>query len=366
MPSTQPNTVSGWGRVDLAQTLVPPSPRATWFTDNVGGVATGERMQYTLRIGEATAQAAATDSTPAPDATLRDVPLPADASLMAASQSVQNGGFERGVLTPWHVYGTAKTSTTARRTGAWGAMLGGQPNEQAQLIQQFTMPGDAKTVSLSFWYRSFTQETIANADRTCFGLWPQTGATPLVSRCLDFAKLGNRGWGQETYTLSAAEVDAVKGKALRMGIYIASNGAAASELWLDDIAVDVDATGTGQSAGSTPARVTLAWTDYPGQPTAAKALVNDLDLEGIAPNGTRYRGNSGVYGTTQRCMRGGQWDTCNNVEGIALPAVPGQYTVIVHGANVPQGGRQPFAVVATGDYAHITFRHTLLVPVARQ
>jgi hypothetical protein len=367
VPSTQPNTVSGWGRVDLAQTFVPPSPRATWFADNVGGVATNERAQYTLRIGEATAPTAATDSTPAPNATLRDVPLPADASLQAASQSLQNGGFERGVLTPWHTSNTqARLDTAARRTGAWGAVLGGRNDALDQILQQFPMPADAKTISLSFWYRSFTQERNANADQACFGLWPQFGQTPIAARCLDFTKLGNRGWGQETVTLTATEVAATQGNIVRMGMYVMSNGAATSELWLDDIAVNVDTTSAGQSAGSTPARVMLAWTDYPGQPTAAKALVNDLDLEVIAPNGTHYRGNSGVYGGTHHCMRGGQWDTCNNVEGVTLPAVPGKYTLIVHGANVAQGGRQPFAVVATGDYAHIAFEHTLLAPVAKQ
>ena len=45
-----------------------------------------------------------------------------------------------------------------------------------------------------------------------------------------------------------------------------------------------------------------------------------------------------------------KWDACNNVEGVIIPsASDGAYTVIVHGANVPQGGSQPFALVASGD-----------------
>jgi hypothetical protein len=96
-------------------------------------------------------------------------------------------------------------------------------------------------------------------------------------------------------------------------------------------------------------RVTLAWTDYPGQSPSAKNLVNDLDLEVIAPGGTHYYGNQGLYSGGQ-CLRGGKWDACNNVEGVIIPnATDGDYTVIVHGNNVPQGGAQPFAVVALGD-----------------
>ena len=97
-----------------------------------------------------------------------------------------------------------------------------------------------------------------------------------------------------------------------------------------------------------PFRVTLAWTDFPGEPAAAKALVNDLDLEVVAPDGTHSYGNQGVYGSGQ-CLRDGKWDQCNNVEGVIVPnAAYGTYTIIVHGINVPHGP-QPFALVAAGD-----------------
>jgi len=96
-------------------------------------------------------------------------------------------------------------------------------------------------------------------------------------------------------------------------------------------------------------RTTLTWTDYPGEPAAAKALVNDLDLEIIAPNGTHYYGNQGTY-TSGQCLRDGKWDACNNTEGIIIPqAAAGTYTIIVHGVQVAQGGRQPFALVASGN-----------------
>ena len=87
-----------------------------------------------------------------------------------------------------------------------------------------------------------------------------------------------------------------------------------------------------------PFRVILAWADYPGEPAAAKALVNDLDLEVVAPDGAHYYGNQGLYSGGQ-CLAGGKWDACNNVEGVIIPsASDGAYTIIVHGVNVPQGG----------------------------
>lgn len=103
-------------------------------------------------------------------------------------------------------------------------------------------------------------------------------------------------------------------------------------------------------AGPSQLRLTLIWTDYPGEPAAAKALVNDLDLELIGPDGTHYTGNQGVY-TSGQCLRAGKWDACNNSEGISIPqALPGIYKIVVHGTQVPQGGAQPFALVASGAF----------------
>ena len=79
-------------------------------------------------------------------------------------------------------------------------------------------------------------------------------------------------------------------------------------------------------------RVGLVWSDYPGEPGAGRVLVNDLDLEVIAPDGTHYYGNTGVYSGGDSCLRSGQWDQCNNAEVVFLPnAAPGTYTVLGSG-----------------------------------
>ena len=102
------------------------------------------------------------------------------------------------------------------------------------------------------------------------------------------------------------------------------------------------------AAGET-LRVTLAWTDYPGSPTAGRQLINDLDLEVIGPS-TSYYGNSGAYGTGDGCLRNDQWDQCNNVESVIVPsAAAGSYTVRVHAQNVPEGP-QPFALAASANF----------------
>lgn len=75
-----------------------------------------------------------------------------------------------------------------------------------------------------------------------------------------------------------------------------------------------------------PLDVQLAWTDYPGDASAACALVNDLDL--VVSNrttGACWDGNGVVGG-----------DRTNNVESVRIPlAEPGEYDIVVRGARVP-------------------------------
>ena len=105
-----------------------------------------------------------------------------------------------------------------------------------------------------------------------------------------------------------------------------------------------------------PLKITLAYTDVPGFPGAIPALVNDLDLEVVAPDGTLYRGNQ--FGAGESIPNAPTPDKLNNVEGVYLsqPA-PGDYTVRIRASKVVQDARddtptvidQDFALVSSGD-----------------
>ncbi|HXF10486.1 MAG TPA: S8 family serine peptidase, partial [Desulfuromonadaceae bacterium] len=106
-----------------------------------------------------------------------------------------------------------------------------------------------------------------------------------------------------------------------------------------------------------PLKITLAYTDVAGFPGAIPALVNDLDLEVIAPDGTLYRGNQFVG--NESVPNASSPDEINNVEGVYLPnPAPGDYLVRVRARNVAEDARldtaqvdQDFALVASGDLA---------------
>lgn len=94
--------------------------------------------------------------------------------------------------------------------------------------------------------------------------------------------------------------------------------------------------------GQEPLRVTLVYSDYPGSPAVAKALVNDLDLTVQDSSGHVFYPN----GRNER-------DEINNVENVDLTDLRAEtYVVRVRGTSVPLGSgeqsRQPFAVVISG------------------
>jgi subtilisin family serine protease len=342
IPSRRPNNVSGWGRVDLQAALDPPAPRKIWVTDNTAGLSTGQTATYRVTVGAGSATQEA-----------------ASVSPQATTQLVQNGGFENAGFTPWDTFGAPALTTSVKHGGAQSATLGGTNNANDQLLQTLSIPANASDVTIDFWYALDTIESIPGFDSFCYGLWDTDLLTEYTGECADFALATTQTWLNYTYSLTANELAAVAGKSVVLVFYAQTDFSDPSQAWVDDATLTVTTSGsTNPTATPTqttvppsgnPLRVTLAWTDYPGQPAAAKALVNDLDLEIIAPNGTHYVGNQGLYSSGQ-CLRGGKWDACNNTEGIILAQAPaGTYTIPVHGAQVPQGGRQPFALTAAGN-----------------
>ena len=106
-----------------------------------------------------------------------------------------------------------------------------------------------------------------------------------------------------------------------------------------------------------PLKITLAYTDAAAFPGALPALVNDLDLEVIGPDGTLYRGNQ--FAGNDSFPNAPSPDTLNNVEAVHLSEpLPGDYLVRVRARHVVEDVHlntaaieQDFALVVSGDLA---------------
>ena len=133
------------------------------------------------------------------------------------------------------------------------------------------------------------------------------------------------------------------------------NSAGASHTWCFNV-----------PQGSDQVKVAVAWDDEPGDTTAAETavkLVNDLDLELIAPDGTTYRpwtldplpltANPGDGaqdpigpGDVHPAYRG--VDHRNNVEMASVPLPPaGMWRARVTAFALPNGNAQPYTLVSS-------------------
>ena len=108
-----------------------------------------------------------------------------------------------------------------------------------------------------------------------------------------------------------------------------------------------------------PLRVTLAWIDPPSSTRAAINLVNDLDLDVTAPDGSLYRGNVNMKDSVNLPINPGDpSDTLNPQEVVIIPEpMAGPWLITVRARAVPGVGsifgvdttRQGYALVASGD-----------------
>ncbi|MEO0189485.1 MAG: S8 family serine peptidase [candidate division WOR-3 bacterium] len=97
-------------------------------------------------------------------------------------------------------------------------------------------------------------------------------------------------------------------------------------------------------SGAANLKITLVWTDYPGNPAVLRQIVNDLDLY-VQVGSTFYRGNQ--YSGGQSSPNPSGRDSLNVEECVRVNApTAGDWLVRVEGRNVPYGP-QPFALVIT-------------------
>jgi hypothetical protein len=95
-----------------------------------------------------------------------------------------------------------------------------------------------------------------------------------------------------------------------------------------------------------PLRIALVWTDTAAAANANPTLVNNLNLEVVAPSGTFYRGNK--YTSGQSTPNPTAWDSLNPEECVRVNSPEtGDWTIRVRGQQV-RTARQPYAWAITG------------------
>ena len=366
VPYVTPNNVAGWGRVNVAGSVAPDSPTRLWFEDHTQGLTTGSQVTYYFTTSAATrpgvlpGEAGRLVLEPAPGG-----PLPpgwesgvfealgapageeaapaaggapgAEAAAAAATELVANGGFESGGSN-WTISAPAFIATGVAHSGSRSAQLTTGNGQQGWLTQGLVFPSNVVSGTVSFWLKIDSSELALGCDIFTVGLYTKSGST--YSPYLALGALDAYGasgqWMRASLLFDSNIVNAIKGRTLYLLFAGRTDSYLITRFYVDDVSLRYETALPSQR----PFRATLAWTDYPGTLGAARALVNDLDLEVIAPDGTHYYGNNATAGARDRT---------NNVETVWLNLAPaGTWQVIVRGHNVPQAS-QPYALVVSGS-----------------
>lgn len=106
-------------------------------------------------------------------------------------------------------------------------------------------------------------------------------------------------------------------------------------------------------ASNRSVKFTLVWSDHPGDTSASKALVNDLDLVVESPSGERKYPWTLNWSTRDQPASRDRKDSTNNVEQVYIENTEsGNYTVSVNGTDIPQP-RQDYSLILTDKKGEI-------------
>ena len=358
-----PNNTAGWGRVNLAGSVAPDAPIALRFDDHTTGLNSGKSVVYRFSISNpalgaplsqeaghlilrpplATTEALSSEGGEPPQRITTAVAAEAGSAPLApdATDIIQNGGFETGNLSGWSSSGSPNVTGLQKRSGNFSVRLTSGDSQDNQVWQALSFPGNIVSATLSFWVKIDSAETDFYRDHLWLGFYRLSGGSLFLTMPLGTldGKLGTGGqWVQAIYLFDNNTINMVKGQTLYLLFGGLTDSFAPTQFFVDDVSLQYETSAPGRKH---PFRVTLVWTDYPAAAYAGKALVNDLDLEVIAPDGTRYYGNGGTAP-----------DRTNNVETVWLDDAPtGDWQVIVRAANIPYPPyAQPYALVASGPH----------------
>ncbi len=243
---------------------------------------------------------------------------------------VEDGRIKPDIVIPGHVVASTRSSYTGAHAG-WSRPPDGQESYVYGSGTSMATPSaaGASAVVTEYMREEFDHEPSPALLKAIL----INGATPLPTYTYPGFQ---QGWGRIDLDRSLLESSTYR-------------------IWREDqqVLLDMDEGSNVQSywflvRSDEDLKVTLTWSDVPGQVSSEKHLINDLDLEMVAPDGKMYSGNNFTDGVTDALDEFSP-DRVNNVEGILVKdPTEGLWNLRVRAYNIPQGD-QHYALVVSGN-----------------
>ncbi len=253
---SQTGTANRWG--DYAMMTIDPTDDCTfWMTTEY--MPTTGTASWSTRIGAF--KFASCGGPPPPTATNTPVPAatntPTKTSVPAATntptntpvvaptntpvpggcgESLSNGGFEIGT-SPWvqtSSGGYQIVDTTRPHTGSYSAYLGGYNRATDTIYQQVTIPSNATSATLTYWWNVSTQESGSRSyDYLYARVLDANGNTLTTLQTLSNTSVQNT-WTKSTYSLLA-----YKGQTVRIYFKGTTDVSLPTSFFVDDVSLNV-------------------------------------------------------------------------------------------------------------------------------
>jgi hypothetical protein len=238
---SQTGTGSRWG--DYAQMAVDPTDDCTFWMTHEYMPTTGQ-ASWTTRIGAFKFDACG-GGTPAPTATNTPVVAPTNTPVVqptatpvgggTCTEVLANGGYESGTA-PWvqtSSGGYAIIANTRPRTGTMSAFLAGYNRASDAIYQQVTIPANATSATLSYYWNMATQETgTVKYDYMYARVQNSSGANLATLETRSNADVQNV-WTKSTFNLLA-----YKGQTVRVYFQGTTDSLYTTSFFVDDVSLN--------------------------------------------------------------------------------------------------------------------------------
>lgn len=129
-------------------------------------------------------------------------------------------------------------------SGNYASWLGGYNYADDEMFQNVNIPANINFGKLRLWYWSFTPETAYNVDYFTLQLVDPVSGSHYVDAILIDAVPPTDQYQQHTYIFTAADLDAIRGKTVRVLFRVYTDARLTSSFVVDDVSFDI---GVGQS-----------------------------------------------------------------------------------------------------------------------
>jgi len=187
------------------------------------------------------------------------------------TEYIQDGGFESGGGPGWNFeFGAIPANTPGRaRSGSWFSWLGGVVNEGDDCNQVVTIPSDAASATLSFWYNIVSQDTGSVAHDFFLLRIRDTNDVTLATLLQKDNRNRDPGTGPANYHNATFDLLPYAGQPIKIQFESGNNNTLVSSFFVDDVSLQVveasAPTPTIQSVDRSGNTINFSWASAAGR-----------------------------------------------------------------------------------------------------